>query len=149
MTEPSPGSPEERLAEARERLRSLRSAGHSGPDRNGIADQTSPVSGRGSGTADDERVRATAAGGRLTGLVIDPRALRSSPEELGGHIAAAANAALEDLRAQAQAADTEPPVDPAALARSLRDVQEQGLRQLAVINQSIGEALAKARASMR
>ncbi|NKZ05956.1 YbaB/EbfC family nucleoid-associated protein [Actinomadura latina] len=149
MTEPSPGSPEERLAEARERLRSLRTAGHSGPGRNGISDQAPPLPGRGTGTADEERVRATAAGGRLTSLALDPRALRSSPEELGRHIAAAANAALDDLRAQAQAADTEPAIDPAALVSSLRDVQEQGLQQLAMINQSIGEALAKARASMR
>ncbi|TDD75658.1 YbaB/EbfC family DNA-binding protein [Actinomadura darangshiensis] len=145
MTEPSPESAEARLAGARDRLRSLRGGG----GRPGQGDPPSGAPAGGAGTADEERVRATAAGGRLTGLVLDPRAMRSAPEELGRHIAAAANAALDDMRALTQAGDAEPVVDPAALVQSLREVQEQGLRQLAVINQSIGEALAKAHASKR
>ncbi|TYB46906.1 hypothetical protein [Actinomadura chibensis] len=143
MDEPLPDDPEERLAKARERLTSLHGEANSGPSENG-----SP-SGCGIGTADEERVRATAVAGRLTALEIDPRAMRRPPAELGGHIAAAANAALDDLRGRAASAGTEPVVDPAALVETLRAVQEQGMRQLALINQAVGEALAQARASMR
>ncbi|TYK48931.1 YbaB/EbfC family DNA-binding protein [Actinomadura decatromicini] len=143
MDEALPDDPEERLAKARERLKSLHDEPNSGLPENG-----SP-SDRGIGAADEERVRATAVAGRLTGLEIDPRAMRNSPAELGEHIAAAANAALDDLRARSASASTEPVVDPAALVQTLRAVQEQGMRQMALINQAVGEALAKARASMR
>ncbi|MFI0483257.1 YbaB/EbfC family DNA-binding protein [Actinomadura sp. 9N215] len=149
MTGPPSENAEDRLVKAREQLKLLRTATHSGSPEKGPTAASGGQSGRGAGTADEERVKATAAKGRLAGLELDPRAMRSSPEELGAHIATAANAALDDLRAQAKPADTEPTVDQAALVQSLRDVQEQGMRQMALINQSIGEALAKARASIR
>ena len=144
MSEPSE-SPEERLVRAREQLTETRNSPNSGPSENARTE----ASARGVGTADEERVKATAVKGRLTGIEIDPRAMRSSPGELGAHIAAAANAALDDLRAQAESADAGPVVDPAALVQSLREVQDQGMRQLALINQAVGEALATARASIR
>ncbi|TMQ94240.1 YbaB/EbfC family DNA-binding protein [Actinomadura soli] len=149
MTEPSPENAEDRLVKARERLKSMRTAAHSGSSENGLGHPPEGSFQRGVGTADEERVKATATKGRLTSLELDPRAMRQSPEELAAHIAAAANAALDDLRAQTESTDTEPTVDPAALVQTLRNVQEQGMRQMALINQSIGEALAKARASIR
>ncbi|MFI0374372.1 YbaB/EbfC family DNA-binding protein [Actinomadura sp. 1N219] len=149
MTEPSSENAEDRLVKARERLKLMRAATHSGSSENGPAPSSDGPSRRGTGMADEERVKATAANGRLTGLELDPRAMRQPPDELAAHIAAAANAALDDLRTQAKPTDTEPTVDPAALVQTLQNVQEQGMRQLALINQSIGEALAKARASIR
>ncbi|GAA2615723.1 hypothetical protein GCM10010411_58450 [Actinomadura fulvescens] len=139
---------------ARERLASLRTGdGRTGRDTGRGADRADAdaprTAMRGTGTADDERVRATAAGGRLVGLQLDPRTLRQPPDQLGAHIAAAANAALDDLRARAETADTEQPPDPAALAQTLRDVQEQGLRQLELISQSLSEATARIQGSRR
>jgi hypothetical protein len=135
--------PGERLREARERLAALRNA----PTRAPSAD--AGPAGRATGTADDERVKATAARGRLVGLEIDPRLLRESPEALGRHIAEAANAALTTLRTQAQEASTEPVIDPSTLVRTLQSVQEQGLREMTILTESINEAVARARESMR
>ncbi|POM26743.1 hypothetical protein BTM25_11490 [Actinomadura rubteroloni] len=136
-------APEERLREARERLAALRD----GSGRSASGDPG--PAGRASGTADDERVTATAARGRLVGLELDPRTLRQSPETLGRHIAEAANAALTALRVQAQEAGTDPVIDPATLVRTVQAVQEQGLREMTALTESIGEAVARARAGMR
>ncbi|MFG2006595.1 hypothetical protein ACGFNU_46360 [Spirillospora sp. NPDC048911] len=133
--------PQQRLREARERLAELRAERRNGETRR---DDTAA---RGVGTSDEERVRATASRGRLVALELDARTMRRSPEELGAHIAAAVNAALEDLAGRS--ADETPPVtDPAALVGALRDVQEQGMRGLALINESLAEASVRIRARM-
>ncbi|MGP4022416.1 YbaB/EbfC family nucleoid-associated protein [Actinomadura sp. 3N407] len=124
-----------RLADAQRRLAELR-AGTPG---------TAP---EGTGRAGDEQVRVTASGGRVARLELDPRALRRTPEDLGALIAEAANAALDDLRSRADSAEA-PPADPSALAATLRDVQDEGLRQMALIDESINEAVARVQARMR
>ncbi|MBO2446086.1 YbaB/EbfC family nucleoid-associated protein [Actinomadura barringtoniae] len=141
--------PGERLREARERLTALRNAATRTPTPNAASQRDAGPAGRATGTADDERVKATAERGRLVGLEIDPRALRESPGDLGRHIAEAANAAMNALRAQAQQASTEEVIDPAALVRSLQAVQEQGLREMTVMTQSINEAVARVRAGIK
>ncbi|MEU5881168.1 hypothetical protein [Spirillospora sp. NPDC047279] len=139
---------EQQLRDARARLEGLREAARRGSaGAPGGGDAGRPA--QGVGTADDERVRAVASGGRLTGLEFDARALRRPPEELAAHIAEAANRALDDLRSKAPSAESEPVVDPAALTASLRDVQEQALHQSALINQSLAEAITRIQARMR
>jgi hypothetical protein len=134
------------LREARQRLESLRA---SAPGRT-VRPQTGadePV--RGVGEASEGRVQAVAARGRLVRLELDPRLMRSSEAELGEQIAVAVNAALEGLRAQAATAESEPVPDPAALAETLREVQEEGLRQMTLITRAIGDATARIQARPR
>ncbi|WP_246236536.1 YbaB/EbfC family nucleoid-associated protein [Actinomadura chibensis] len=123
------------LAQARRTLESMR--------RGGPADEGEPVEGV--GEAAEGRVKVTAvSGGRLTNVEINPRAMRLSPEELGGHLTAAANAALKDLRGKLAdaAGDT---VDAGALARRVDEIQTEGLRQLNEFNTAINEVLGKIR----
>jgi hypothetical protein len=75
--------------------------------------------------------------------------MRSSEAELGEQIAAAVNAALEDLRAQSATADSEPVPDPAELAETLREVQEEGLRQMTLITRAISDATGRIQARPR
>jgi DNA-binding protein YbaB len=98
--------------------------------------------GRGTGEAADGQVRVVAAGGRLERVELDPRVMRMPGERLAGHLVAAGNAALDELRAAAPAAD-DAAVDPAALAQRLERVTEEGLRSMAVITQAIEDAMAQ------
>lgn len=129
------------LREARRRLESLRAGdpARTGPEAGG--DRAAPA--RGVGEASEGHVKAVASRGRLVRLDLDPRMMRSSEVELGEQLAAAVNAALEDLRAQASAAEPEPVPDPAALAETLRAVQEEGLQQMAVITRAVNDATAR------
>jgi hypothetical protein len=129
------------LRAARERLESLRAdvSGRTGPQLAGERDAPA----RGIGETSEGRVRAVASRGRLASLELDPRMMRLSEAELGEQIALAVNAALEDLRAQAAAADAEPVPDPAALAETLRSVQEEGLRQMTLISRAVSDATAR------
>jgi DNA-binding protein YbaB len=98
---------------------------------------------RGEGEAAEGRVRAVAVtGGRIASLELDPRVMRSTPEELAGYLTEALNAALDALRAQASAEQGEAVPDPAVLLERLREVQNEGLRQLSVMSQGINDALA-------
>lgn len=103
---------------------------------------------RGEGKASDERVRASAHGGRVESLTLDPRVLRLSPEELGGLVAEAVNAALDDQRGRSTAS-AGPVPDLAALAETLRDVQNESLRQMEIITQGITDAMARIRERTR
>jgi hypothetical protein len=129
------------LQDARQRLSSLRAGPPSRTDLPAGAEREGPA--RGAGEASDGRVQAVAARGRLVRLELDPRLMRLSEAELGEQIAVAVNAALEDLRAQVGTADSEPVPDPAALADTLREVQEEGLRQMTLITRAIGDATAR------
>lgn len=126
------------LREARQRLESLRAGvpGRTGSQAGG--EGAAPA--RGVGEASEGRVQAVASRGRLTRLELDPRMMRLSEVELGEQVAVAVNAALEDLRAQASTAESEPVPDPLALAETLRSVQEEGLRQMSLITRAITDA---------
>lgn len=76
----------------------------------------------GVGEADEGRVRAVVTHGSLISLEVEPRLLRSSPEELAEHLVEAVNAAFADLLA---AAGSVPQVDPRALARQLRGLRDE------------------------
>ncbi|GAA1775788.1 YbaB/EbfC family nucleoid-associated protein [Actinomadura chokoriensis] len=98
------------------------------------------VEGRGEGA--DGRVRVVAgAGGELTSVELDPRALRMPSEELAEELKEAVNAALRELRSRSQAADTA--IDPDVLAERLREAQDQGLRQMAAFTQSLDDLMTR------
>jgi DNA-binding protein YbaB len=97
---------------------------------------------RGEGEAADGQVRVVAAGGQLERVELDPRTKRMPGEQLAGHLVAAGNAALAELRSRAPAAG-DVSVDPAMLARTLQQVTDEGLRSLAAITQAIEDAKAQ------
>ncbi|MFL6055265.1 MAG: hypothetical protein ACJ72W_20525 [Actinoallomurus sp.] len=106
------------------------------------------MTARGEGQASDDRVRASAHGGRVDSITLDPRVLRLSPEELGSLVTGAVNAALDDQRGKSTAA-IGPVPDLAALAETLHDVQNESLRQMEVITQGITDAMARIRERTR
>jgi hypothetical protein len=98
----------------------------------------------GNGASADGLVRATvtgdAAGGRLTGIEINPRALKLASQDLGEHVVEAVNAAFADLLAGGggpAAADTE------RLSAQVRQVQDQSLRQMELMSQSISDLMTR------
>jgi DNA-binding protein YbaB len=99
-----------------------------------------PAEGRGS--AADGRIRVVAGpGGEITSIELDPRVMRMASQELAEHLTEAVNQALRELRAQATTADTAIP--PEVLAQRLAEVQDQGLRQMAVFTQSLQDVMAR------
>lgn len=130
------GEFERMLAEAGKTLESMRRGGEAAQSA-----EAEPVEGV--GEAAEGRVKVTAAsGGRLKDVEINPRAMRMSPEELGAHLVTAANAALHDLRGKAAEAAGDA-VDIAALGKQVDEIQTEGLRQMAVFNQALNDALSK------
>lgn len=95
----------------------------------------------GHGDASEGRVRVTAQAGRIESITLEPRLLRLPPDEFGELVRDAVNAALADLGGRS--ADAAP--DLAALSETLREVQNEGLRQMAVITDGIAEAMSKIR----
>jgi DNA-binding protein YbaB len=133
------------LRDTRSSLESLRGGDgrparpdHSGPGR---AADAPPV--RGTGEACDGQVRAVATDGLLERLELEPRLMRMAPEQLAPHLMAAANAALDDLRAKAPAPDEVPAVDPGVLAERFGEVAGEGLARMASINQGLTDAIAR------
>jgi hypothetical protein len=96
---------------------------------------------RGEGAASGERIRATVLAGHVESKTLDPRLMRLPPEEFGELVRDAVNAALTDLSDKSGAAEAAP--DLAALSETLRQVQNEGLRQLGVISQGIADAMAR------
>lgn len=139
---------ERRLAEARQSLESLRNGV---PGRTAAAhdDASRAEPARGTGEAFDGRVRAVASRGRLERLELDPRSMRLPPEELGRHIGAAVSAAFDSMRSQPVTTDEAPVADPLELAENLREVQEQGLREMRLISQSLSDAAARIASGQR
>jgi DNA-binding protein YbaB len=108
--------------------------------REGEIADTDAEPATGSGEAADGLVRATATGGRLHRLELDPRAMRLPSETLAEEITIAVNAALNDLRAAS--ADVRG-TDLAALGRQVREVQDEGVRRMAMISSAIQDAMAR------
>jgi hypothetical protein len=93
----------------------------------------------GFGESADGLIRVTAAaGGRLTELELDPRAMRLSSVQLSEQILLAANAALADLRDRVMDAAAGPNLD--ALATQLVEVQEESTRQMSTFLQALTDA---------
>jgi hypothetical protein len=85
-------------------------------------------------------VRARAAtGGLLTSLELDPQGLRLPSEDLAGEVLEAVNAALTDLRNQT--AEQISTADVGGLDQQLREVQDQGVRQMERFTRALDEAL--------
>jgi DNA-binding protein YbaB len=125
------------LSQARKTLESLRSSRLPGGDA------------RGRGEAAGGQVRVVAASpGRLESLELDPRVMRMPSKDLAACVLAAANAALDDLAAQAPSAAGISAPDPRELAAAVADVQQQSVRQMAAISQAIAAAVQRAKEAM-
>jgi hypothetical protein len=98
----------------------------------------------GHGEASEGRVRVTAQAGRIESITLEPRLLRLPSAELGELVRDAVNGALTDLGGTYAAAP-----DLAAISETLREVQNEGLRQMAVITDGIADAMAKIRERAR
>jgi DNA-binding protein YbaB len=133
------------LRETRRSLESLRAgaAPPPPPPRPGRDQPAEAPPVRGFGDACDGQVRAVAAADRLEGLELEARLMRMPPEQLEPHLVAAANAALDDLRANAPAADADSAVDPAVLAARLGQVAGEGLARMASISQGLTDAMTR------
>jgi DNA-binding protein YbaB len=127
------------LRETRRSLESLRAG--PAPSRPEEPANARPV--RGTGEAYEGQVRAGASDGRLERLEVEPKLMRLPPEQLAPHLVAAANAALDDLRAKTPATDAGSAVDPAVLAERLGEVTNEGLARMASISQGLTEAIAR------
>ncbi|HEY0539516.1 MAG TPA: hypothetical protein VGD53_14155 [Actinoallomurus sp.] len=103
------------------------------------------VPDEGHGETSEGRVRVTAQAGRIESVTLEPRLLRLPPEEVGELVRDAANAALTDLNGKS-AADAP---DLAAISEALREVQNEGLRQMAIITDGIAGAMAQIRQRTR
>jgi hypothetical protein len=100
----------------------------------------SPVVGEGV-AADGLIVVHTGLPGRVTGIDLDPAALRLGVEELAAELTAATNAALADLQAQAGVRDGA--VDLDTLGARLREIQERTARQFSAFTDTLLEAQEK------
>lgn len=103
---------------------------------------------RGTGTSPSGFVSAVATiGGRIESVSVDPRGLRLDSQSLGEEVAAAVNAALDDLRAQAKLAPEA--VDLAALHAELTQVRDESARQFSSFLGSIAAAQERVTADRR
>jgi DNA-binding protein YbaB len=103
------------------------------------------VPAEGHGEASEGRVRVTARAGQIESITLEPRLLRLPPEEAGELVRDAANAALTDVNGRSAAAAP----DLAAISEALREVQNEGLRQMAIITDGIAGAMAQIRQRTR
>src|SRR4051812_896163 len=109
-------------------------------------DGTIPAPARGEGEAADGQVRAVAEAGRLTELRLEPRLMRSPPDELADLLREAANAAFGDLRVEASGvAPGIGAVDARAFAARLEEVQAQGMRTLGLLTRALTDAMDQVR----
>jgi hypothetical protein len=118
------------LEQARRELREL-TQGATGPD------------GRpheGAGEAAGGLIRVTAIGGRLSGVELDPRAMRLPSQDLAREFEAAANAALADLASKYPSASL-PDFDPERLDAQLAEAQQEGLLKMRRFTESVTDAL--------
>ncbi|MFD2082541.1 hypothetical protein SAMN05421678_10213 [Actinopolymorpha cephalotaxi] len=102
---------------------------------------------RGVGEAADGRIVATVGvGGRLESINLDPRALRSAPDQLGQQFTESINAALDDLRSKAaQTTGQDTVVDPRVIAEDLDQVQNVLTEHVASLTERYDDAIAQLR----
>ncbi|MGN9891487.1 YbaB/EbfC family nucleoid-associated protein [Micromonospora sp. L31] len=93
------------------------------------------------GEAADGRIRVTlGTDGRVSAIDLDPRVLREGAEHLAEELRRAVNAALDG---QDDPAAAEPMPDLAAMTATVERLQDQGLRQMREISQTISETMRK------
>ncbi|MGN9916672.1 YbaB/EbfC family nucleoid-associated protein [Micromonospora palomenae] len=93
------------------------------------------------GEAADGRIRVTlGTDGRVSAVDLDPRVLREGAEHLAEELRRAVNAALDG---QDDPAAAEPMPDLAAMTATVERLQDQGLRQMREISQTISETMRK------
>lgn len=101
---------------------------------------------RGTGESADGQVRAVVAGGRVAAVGLEPRQMRRPAGDLARHLTAAINAAFDDFRAKARAADGVA-VDPVAFAEGFAGFHDQAVRVMGMISQAITGAMDQLRES--
>lgn len=98
---------------------------------------------RGSGTAPNGLIEATASPGPTLSLTLNPRVKRLDVADLMRQVTDAFNAALHDLRTNSAPVD-EPLADLAALTTQLREIQVQTVSTLSTLGEKINIAMAAA-----
>ena len=95
------------------------------------------------GEAADGMVRVTMApAGELSEIKVDPKLLRDGIDEVCENIVVATNDAIRKMRA---ASRTPGSVDPAALAGTLRELQQDSLREMASFGSALNDVVAQLR----
>jgi DNA-binding protein YbaB len=100
---------------------------------------------RGRGEAAGGRVRAVLTRDRIEELHLDPRLLRQGSEALGEFLVSALNEALADLAAKETADAPDSAGDPDVLAERLRQLQDESMRNMDLITQSVADVLSRLR----
>ncbi|WP_433387894.1 YbaB/EbfC family nucleoid-associated protein [Micromonospora sp. KLBMP9576] len=121
---------EQQLAQARAALREVSGAAAPRERAESVAE------------AADGRIRVTVGtDGRVSAVDIDPRVLREGSEHLAAELRRAVNSALDGQDDGADA--VEPMPDLAALSATVERLQDQGLRQMREISQTVSETMRK------
>jgi DNA-binding protein YbaB len=115
---PDPGGLSRLLSDAMAALAQVQQQG---------GDQAEPAEGRG-GDEDGLIAITVSAGGRVTEVSVNPRAMRMDSVTLGEHLMEAVNAALDDLRDNAPAASA---ADFGGLSEQLKEIRENTERRFA------------------
>lgn len=103
---------------------------------------------KGTGGSPSGLITAVAtAGGRIESVDVDPRGLRMDSQTLGAEVAAAVNAALDDLRTKTNVAPDG--VDLTALNAELTRVRDESARQFHSFLESIAAAQERVTADRR
>jgi hypothetical protein len=127
---------DEQIIRARRRLAELRAAPPATEPAARAAEPATAVS-------EDERIRVTAAGRRLTGIDLDPRLLRLDADDLAGDLTAVINAALDRARPAPPDPQDVPPVDLNAIRARLDAVLAEGQAGMRRMTGAIGDAVAQ------
>jgi DNA-binding protein YbaB len=139
---PSRSEPADRLMSGAEKLDEMLAragamlAQRSDPDPSG-AERCEGV-----GVSAGSRVRVVASGGRITDVVLDPRALAMPARDLAEAVKAAVNDALADL--DGKLAQAVPSLgDPAGIVAEFAEFQLETVRQLAIFSDAVVDAAAR------
>ncbi|MWA01503.1 hypothetical protein F8568_014165 [Actinomadura sp. LD22] len=128
---------DEQISRARQKLAELR-AGAPAPAEPGTS-TAAPATA----ASDDERIRVTAAGRRLTAVELDPRLLRLDADDLAGDLTTVINEALDRARPASPEPQDVPPVDLTAIRARLDAVLAEGQAGMRQATSAIGDAVAQ------
>jgi hypothetical protein len=127
---------DEQISRARQRLAELRAAPPAPQPEARPAEPAVAVS-------EDERIRVTAAGRRLTAVDLDPRLLRLDADDLADDLTAVINQALDRARPSPPAPQDVPPVDLTAVRAKLDAALAEGQAGMRQMTGAIGDAVAQ------
>ena len=95
------------------------------------------------GEAADGMVRVTMVpAGELSEIKVDPKLLREGIDEVCQNIVVATNDAIRKMRAASRAPGS---ADPAALASTLRELQQDSLREMSSFSSALNDVVARLR----